>query len=253
MKTIFSRTAIATLLVATTAFTSTAFALDDKQKQEIGAFIKEYLIAHPEVLLDVQDALQKKQDEARASQTKAAVVENSQEIFHSKDDVTLGNPKGDVSVVEFFDYNCGYCRAALPDMEAMLGKDKNIRFVLKEFPILGPDSVAAHRVSDAFRQISPEKYGDYFRSILGGSTRATEQTAIDDAANFGVSEAALRKVMKASTDDANLKQTYVLAQKLAITGTPAYVIGNEVISGAIGAEALQQKVANVRTCGKTTC
>ncbi|MBB4954208.1 protein-disulfide isomerase [Agrobacterium vitis] len=253
MKTIFSRTALAALLIATTAFSSTAFALDDKQKQEIGAFIKEYLIAHPEVLLDVQDALQKKQDEARAAQTTAAVTDNSQEIFHSTADVTLGNPKGDVSVVEFFDYNCGYCRHALPDMETMLKNDKNLRFVLKELPILGPDSVAAHRVSDAFRQISPEKYGAYFRAILGGGTRATERSAIDDAAAFGVSESDLRKVMAGTTSDANLKKTYILAQKLAITGTPAYVIGDEVISGAIGAEALQQKVANVRACGKTSC
>ncbi|OLP43280.1 DsbA family protein [Rhizobium oryziradicis] len=253
MKTILSRTALAILLIATTAFGSSAYALDDKQKEEFGAFIKEYLIAHPEVLLDAQAALEQKQEAARAAQTTAAVTQNKQEIFHSKDDVSLGNPQGDVSVVEFFDYNCGYCRHALPDMETMLKKDKNIRFVLKEFPILGPDSVAAHRVSDAFRQLAPEKYPAYFRSILGSNSRATEQSAIDDAAAFGVTEAALRKTMKANTDDTNLKQTYALAQKLAINGTPAYIIGDEVISGAIGAEALQQKVANVRACGKTTC
>lgn len=253
MKTILIRMTLATLLIATTAFNSTAFALDDKQKQEMGAFIKEYLIAHPEILLDVQDALQKKQEDARAAQTTAAVADNKQDIFNSKADIALGNPKGDVSVVEFFDYNCGYCRHALPDMEAMLKNDKNIRFVLKEFPILGPDSVAAHRVSDAFRQIAPEKYGAYFRAILGGSGRATEQSAIDDAAAFGVTEADLRKVMATNAGDKNLKQTYGLAQKLAINGTPAYIIGDEVISGAIGAEALQQKVANMRACGKTTC
>lgn len=253
MKTMFTRTALAALLVASTAFSSTAYALDDKQKEEMGAFIKEYLIAHPEIMLDVQEALQKKQEDARNAQAIAAIAVNKQEIFQAKTDIALGNPKGDVTVVEFFDYNCGYCRHALPDMEAMLKNDKNIRFVLKEFPILGPDSIAAHQVSDAFRQLSPENYGAYFRGILGGEGRATQQSAIDEAASFGVSEADLRKVMKASPNDANVQKTYLLAQKLAITGTPAYIIGDEVISGAVGADVLQAKVANVRACGKTTC
>ncbi|HBF30383.1 DsbA family protein [Rhizobium sp.] len=253
MKTIFSRTALAALLVASTAFSSTAYALDDKQKQEMGDFIKEYLIAHPEIMLDVQEALQKKQEEARNAQAKAAIALNKQEIFNAKNDVALGNPKGDVTIVEFFDYNCGYCRHALPDMEAMLTKDKNIRFVLKEFPILGPDSVAAHRVSDAFRQLSPENYGAFFRSILGGDGRATQQSAMDAAASFGVKEADLVKVMAASPDDTNIQKAYLLAQKLAITGTPAYIIGDEVISGAVGADVLQAKVASVRACGKTDC
>ncbi len=253
MKTMFSRAAVAALLFASAAFSAPAYALDDKQKQEMGAFIKEYLIANPEILLEAQDALQKKQEDMRNAQAKAAITQNKQEIFNAKNDMALGNPKGDVTVVEFFDYNCGYCRHALPDMEAMLKKDKNIRFVLKEFPILGPDSVAAHRVSDAFRQLSPENYGAYFRSILGGEGRATQQSAMDAAARFGVSEADLRKVMKDNPDDANIQKTYLLAQKLAITGTPAYIIGDEVISGVVGEDILQAKVANVRACGKTTC
>lgn len=257
MKTLLMRTTMLAALLACTGFTSSAYALDDKQKQEIGAFIKEYLIAHPEIMLDVQDALQKKQEEARAGQASAAIAANKAEIFNGKDDITLGNPKGDVTVVEFFDYNCGYCRHALADMDTIVESDKNIRFVLKEFPILGPDSVAAHRVADAFRKLAPEKYSEFHHAVLGGSGRATEDSAIDAAVTLGVTEAAIRKEMADSPNDNSVKKTYLLAQDLGINGTPAYIVGDELISGAIGADALQDKIKKVRTslqaCGKSTC
>ncbi|MCE6077573.1 thioredoxin domain-containing protein [Agrobacterium vitis] len=253
MKTRFFRSAVLATLIASTGLGAPAYALDDKQKQEIGDFIKEYLIAHPEIMLDVQDALQKKQEAARASQASSGIERNKAEIFNSKDDIVLGNPKGDVTIVEFFDYNCGYCRHALADMDTILKTDKNVRFVLKEFPILGPDSMAAHRVADAFRKLAPEKYSDFHHALLGSEGRATEESAIDAGVTLGVSEAALRKEMTDSPNDTSVKKVYQLAQALGINGTPAYVIGNELVSGAIGADALQEKLTNVRTCGKSTC
>ena len=138
-------------------------------------------------------------------------------------------------------------------MEDLLKKDKNIRFVLKEFPILGPESVAASKVSDAFRKLAPEKYGDFHRALLGSEGRATEATAIEAAKSFGIKEPALRLEMAKSPDDASVKATYQLATDLGLTGTPAYVIGNEAISGAIGIDALKEKIGNVRNCGKTSC
>jgi protein-disulfide isomerase len=246
-------TASAVALAASLAFFQPAVALDDQQKKEFGDFIKEYLVSHPEVMLDVQAALDKKQEEARLVQSNKAVASNKDAIFNAKDDIAIGNPKGDVTVVEFFDYNCGYCRHALSDMNTLLEKDKNIRFVLKEFPILGPESVAASRVSDAFRKLAPEKYGEFHRALLGSDGRASEDTAIDVAKSLGVSEDAIRKEMAKSPDDASVKDTYQLATNLGLTGTPSYVIGNEAISGAIGLDALVEKVDNVRACGKTTC
>ncbi len=180
----------ATLLAGATLFaTGPASALDAKQKEEFGAYIREYLLANPEVMIDVQKALQEKQRLAQAEASEVAVTANKDAIFNSKHDVVLGNPKGDVTIVEFYDYNCGYCKRALSDMNAILDADKNIRFVLKELPILGPDSLAAHRVSAAFRKLAPEKYAEFHRDLLGGEDRATEETAIAVAEKLGVKEA----------------------------------------------------------------
>lgn len=254
--TLFSKTLLtvsAVAIAASLAFVQPAAALDDQQKKEFGELIKEYLVEHPEVLLDAQAALEKKQDAARLAQSSQAVTQNKDAIFNSKSDVSIGNPKGDITVVEFFDYNCTYCRHALGDMETLLKQDTNVRFVLKEFPILGPDSVAASRVSDAFRKLAPEKYAAFHRALLGSDGRASEDSAIEVASSLGVSEAAIRAEMAKSPNTDSVKATYQLATDLNVTGTPAYIIGNETISGAIGLEAIQQKIANVRSCGKTTC
>ncbi|QRM55061.1 DsbA family protein [Sinorhizobium sp. BG8] len=253
MKLAQSLAAGAMALALGTAVPLQAFALDDKQKEEIGAYIKEYLLANPEILIDVQEALQDKQAKAQQAQAQAAIVDNEKEIFSSKNDVTLGNPDGDVTVVEFFDYNCGYCKRALSDMDDILAKDKNVRFVLKELPILGPDSLAAHKVSAAFRDLAPEKYGEFHRTLLGGEGRATEESAIEVAVKLGVTEADIRKAMEEKPHDDAVRATYSLANSLGITGTPSYIIGKEAVFGAIGSEAIEDKVANVRACGQTAC
>ncbi len=240
-------------LTASVASAHPAAALDDAQKKEFGEFIKQYLIENPEIMLDVQDALQKKQETARLVKANATISENKATIFDSKYDMTIGNPKGDVTIVEFFDYNCGYCRHALTDMQTMLKKDPNVRFVLKEFPILGPESVAAHKVSDAFRKIAPEKYSKFHVALLGSDGRADEASAIEAAQSLGVSEKQIRAEMAKSPSDASVQETYSLAQNLGITGTPSYVIGNELVQGAVGYDDLEAKVKNMRTCGKTSC
>jgi protein-disulfide isomerase len=230
-----------------------AFALDDTQKKEIGEFIREYLIANPDILIDVQEALQARQQEAQLAKAQAAIGTHEKTIFSSPYDISLGNPEGDVTVVEFFDYNCGYCKRALTDMDAILAKDKNVRFVLKELPILGPDSLAAHKVSAAVRDFAPEKYGEFHRALLGGAGRATEESAIALAATLGMSEADIRKTMEEKPHDDAIRETYTLANDLGITGTPSYVIARETVFGAVGADEINEKIANVRSCGKTAC
>jgi protein-disulfide isomerase len=230
-----------------------AHALDDAQKKEFGAFIREYLVNHPEVIEEAQAALEKKRAEEQASAATDAVKRNKDAIFAAADDVVLGNPKGDVTVVEFFDYNCGYCKQALPDMNALIKQDPNLRFILKEFPILGPDSLAAHRVADAFRKIARDKYNDFHQALLGSEARATEKRALEVAASLGVTEEQIRKTMKESPADDSIREAYRVAQDLGIGGTPSYVVGEEPVFGAIGVDELSSKVANVRICGKTTC
>ncbi|MBB6179234.1 DsbA family protein [Pseudorhizobium flavum] len=240
-------------MLMTALWLTPALALEEDEKKEMGQFIREYLLENPEVMLEVQAALEAKQHSQRLEQAGQAVAANHDAIFNSQDDIALGNPDGDVTVVEFFDYNCGYCKRALADMEKVLSTDPKVRFVLKELPILGPDSLDAHRVSNAVRLIAPEKYGEFHRALLGSTGTATEESAIEVAAALGISEADLRKSMAENPNDQLVRDAYTLATNLGVTGTPTYIVGNEALFGAVGDDALQEKIANVRACGKSTC
>lgn len=244
--------ALGSLLIAS-LWLSPAAALDEQQKQEMGEFIREYLVANPEVMLEVQAALEAKQQAARASMAGQAVAANHDAIFSSKNDIVLGNPDGDVTVVEFFDYNCGYCKQALSDMDEILENDPNVRFVLKELPILGPESIAAHRVANAVRLVAPDKYQEFHRALLGQTGTASEASAMEVATSLGLSETDIRTSMEENPNDTLIREAYQLATNIGVTGTPTYVVGNEALYGAVGRAAIEEKVANLRSCGKSTC
>lgn len=248
-KSVFASLFIFSLLAIPTA----AVALDDTQKQEFGAFIREYLMANPEILEEMQNALEIKKQDEQSTMARMAISANADAIFREPADAVLGNPIGDVTIVEFFDYNCGFCKRAMDDMTRIIGEDSNVRFVLKEFPILGPDSLAAHRVSMAFHSLLPHKYSDFHVALLGGDVRATEDRAIEIALSMGVDEAELRKAMEAPAVDASIRNAYELANALGISGTPSYIIGDEAVFGAMGAEVLMSKISNFRTCKSTIC
>ncbi len=238
---------------ATLSFMSAAHAFDDMQKKEIEALIRDYLLKNPEVMLEVQQRLEEKREASRKEKANEAVARNSEAIFSSKDDIALGNPNGKITIVEFFDYNCSYCKNAMHDMDTIIKANPDVRFVLKEFPILGEDSIAAHRISDALRKIAPEKYGEFHRALLGGDSRADEAQALAIAASLGVGEDKIRATMKQAGNEESVRRTYKLAEALGVTGTPAYIVGDEAIFGAIGVDAINSKLANMASCGKATC
>ncbi|OCW56694.1 DsbA family protein [Hoeflea olei] len=250
-----NRTGLVTALLVglSTALPLPAAALDDTQKQEFGAFIREYLLANPELLEEMSQALEIKKQAESQQMAQAAITDHKDAIFHASEDAILGNPDGDVTVVEFFDYNCSFCKRALSDMTDLLKKDPNVRIVLKEFPILGPDSLAAHRVAMSLRKIAPERYADFHLALMGGDVRATEDRAIEVATGLGVDEAALKAGMEDPSIGASIRQTYELANALGISGTPSFVIGDEAVFGAVGEEALLEKIANMRECASTSC
>lgn len=215
-------------------------------KSDIEGIVRDYLVAHPELLIDMQTALQEKQEKEQQLAQAGTIEQARKQIFHDKDDAVLGNPDGNVTMVEFFDYNCGFCKRALPDMEKLLKTDSDLRFVLKEFPVLGPDSQRAHVVAMAFKALEPGKYAQFHKKLLGGDGRATEDSAIKVALSLGADETALRKAMKDPKIEQVISQNYQLANQLQITGTPSYVIGNEVIPGALGSDVLEEKIAAAR-------
>lgn len=215
-------------------------------RAEVEAIIRDYLLKNPEVLLEAQEALEAKQQEEQRLAHLGVIKDAQAEIFNSAFDGVVGNPEGKVTIVEFYDYNCGYCKRAVDDMWAVTKADPDVRFVLKEFPILGPDSQKASVVSMAFHKMMPEKYGEFHNALLSGQGRATEAGAIKIAVSLGADEAKLREAMKDPSIMEAFSQTYELANKLAITGTPSYVVGNEVIFGALGKEVLAQKIAEAK-------
>ncbi|MCR9134572.1 MAG: DsbA family protein [Alphaproteobacteria bacterium] len=246
-------TTAAMLALTVTFLPAPATALDDKEKEEIGAFIREYLIANPEILFEVQDALQAKQEAEQREQAKLAISSARDAIFNSPHNVILGNPEGSVTIVEFFDYNCGFCKRAMKDMEEIIASDPDVRFILKEFPILGEDSTAAHTVSAALHRVAPEHYNAFHLELLGGRGSATEQKAIDVATSLGVDEDELREAMKDPAISESFQETYQIADSLGISGTPSYVIGDEAVFGAVGVAPLVAKIENIRTCESATC
>jgi protein-disulfide isomerase len=230
-----------------------ALAFDAKEKTDIEAVVRDYLIRNPEVLLEAMDALQAKRNAEDQAAQGGAIASAGADLFASPTGTVLGNPEGDVTIVEFFDYNCGYCKHALGDMETLIDSDKKLRVVLKEIPVLGEASVAASHVSLAFRHLAPTHYGEFHKKLLGSKGTADADTAIAVAADLGVEEKALREAMGLPEVEAVLADNEKLAGLLKINGTPSYVIGNEIVPGAIGAEGLAAKIANVRGCGKTVC
>jgi protein-disulfide isomerase len=175
-----------------------------------------------------------------------AVKKNAAALFGSAHQVTLGNPNGDVTMVEFFDYNCGFCKGALPALLTLLDDDHKLKVVLKEFPILGPGSVDAAHVAVAVRMQDGKKYLAFHRQLLGDSGPATKEKALAAAQAAGLDLTRLQKDMESDEVRATLDEDVELARAIGINGTPGYIIGNAVVPGAVGVAALKDQIATAR-------
>lgn len=222
-------------------------------KAAVEKIVREYLIANPEVIAEAIQALETKQAAAQAAEQKATIASAAKQLWDSPRQVVLGNPKGDVTVVEFFDYNCGYCKRALPDMLSLIEKDPNVRVVLKEFPVLGPGSTEAAKVAVAVNRVAPDKYLEFHKRLLSVRGQADKAKAMEAAAGAGVPTAALEKALGDAEVEATLQEVYGLAGKLGLSGTPSYVVGTDVVPGAIGLSKLQAHVAEARCATTKKC
>jgi protein-disulfide isomerase len=241
-------------LTLSSATQTSAQSFTGDQRSEIESIVKEYLLSHPELLQDVMAELEKRQTLAEAEKHRAAVKEHSAAIYSSPHQVTLGNPQGDVTVVEFFDYNCGYCKRAMADMLDLLKNDGKIKFVLKEFPVLGEGSVQAAQVAAAVRMQDKggKKYLEFHQKLLGGRGAADKTRALAVAKEVGLDVARIEKDMAGDEVKAQIEESFKLAEALGLNGTPSYVVGPEVVVGAVGLNALKEKVNSAR-CGKAAC
>jgi protein-disulfide isomerase len=239
----------AAMMLALPAATPTrAQTFSGDQRQEIEGIVKNYLLQHPEVMQDVMAELEKRQKAAEAEKNRAAVADNNATIFSSPHQVVLGNPQGNVTMVEFFDYNCGYCKHALTDMLTLLKTDPNLKFVLKEFPVLGEGSVEAAHVAVAARMqdVTGKKYIEFHQKLLGGRGPADRARALAAAKEVGFDMARIEKDMASDEVKKTIDENLKLADLIGVNGTPSYVVGDEVVVGAVGLDALKEKIAAER-------
>ena len=233
---------------------ASAQSFSDGQRGEIETIIRSYLVAHPEVLEEAMAELNKRQAAAEAEKHEASVATNANTIFNSPRGVVLGNKDGDVTFVEFFDYNCGYCKRAMADMLELLKTDPKLKVVLKEFPVLSEGSVEAAKVAVAVRMQDPggKKYLDFHQRLLGGRGPADKARAMAAAKEAGLDTARIEKDLASPEVRATIEENFKLAESMGMNGTPSYVIGKQVVVGAVGLDTLREKIGVAR-CGKATC
>ena len=215
-----------------------------EQRQVIETIVRDYLTKHPEVMLDALQAAEDKIKSESRDKASAALVTRRHEVLDDPDTPIGGNPKGDVSLVEFFDYRCPYCKQVEPALEALLGQDKQLRFVYKEFPVLGPESVTAARAALASRKQG--KYDAMHRALMNLKGQINEEAVLKVASSVGLDGERLKRDMAAPEIDRMLKANTNLAEALDIRGTPGFVIGDEIVPGAIGLDGLKDLIDAAR-------
>jgi protein-disulfide isomerase len=217
------------------------------QQKEIGQIVRQYLLDNPEVLLEVSKELESRQQAEEDKQRQAALVAHAKELFNSGDDLVGGNTKGDVTMVEFFDYNCAWCKKGLPEVLSLLDSDKKLRLVMKEFPIFGGDSDYAAMAALASK--AQGKYWDFHIALLSheGKLRAADVDEI--AKDVGLDLKRLKADMKSPKILQILQRNHQLAQALAISGTPAFVIDTTLVPGYLPKDGLMATIREVRDAG----
>ncbi|HVX37615.1 MAG TPA: DsbA family protein [Hyphomicrobium sp.] len=216
----------------TIAPTAGGSSFTDDQKKALGEIIKDFLVKNPEIMLDVQNALDEKMQKDQDAKLKSFMAENGKSIFRSPGSSVAGDPNGDITVVEFFDYNCGYCKRGLPEVQKLIQDDKKVRFVFKELPILSKGSEEAARIALAVKRQDPGKYWEFHQAMLGSKGHADEASALKIAASLGLDMNKIKTDMASDDVKNELHDDLILAKKMGINGTPHFLVGDKSIPGA---------------------
>ena len=241
-------------LVGLCAAPAVAAEFTPEQKTEIEAIMKDYLIHNPDVLRAAIDALDKHDKQVEAEARQSVVADQAGALFSSAHQANVGNPKADATLVEFFDYNCHFCKGALPDMAKLLQGDPNLKLVLKDFPVLGPGSVEAAKVASAVRnQLHGDKFWQFHVKLLGSHGPIGKAEALAVAKDMGVDMDKLAKDMESPDITTGLQEVMRMADALQINGTPSFVVGQDVVVGAVGYDSLKEKIDSVHKCGHAVC
>ena len=222
----------------------------DAQRAEIEGMIKGYLLAHPEVMVEVSKELEKRQASMQAETNKKVIVERKASIFRAPTDFVYGNPKGEITVVEFFDYNCGWCKKAVDEVTKLIKADPQVRIVFKELPIFGEASTLAAKA--AMASVKQGKYWDYHVALMK-EKQVTKDNLFKIAEKVGLNVDKLKADMADPAFEAALKETAAIAQELGIEGTPGFIVDDKVNVGFVPAEGIKAMLADARKAGCQTC
>lgn len=220
------------------------------QINEMHNVIREYLLENPSIINEMIEKLQSAERAQQEKLAREAIASNAKQLFHNEDDVVVGNPDGNVTLVEFFDYNCGYCKRSVADVLRFTDEDKNLRIVMKEFPILSEGSMIASRAAVASKKQG--KYWEFHLAMMASSDNIdSEAKVMSIAAETGLDVAKLKADMTADAAaiENTLNANRALAQSLGINGTPAFVIDDTLVPGAMPYEQLANSVKTVRDNG----
>ena len=221
-------------------------ALSDAERDAVDARIRAYLLENPEVIMEALEVLERRRLAAQDEADAQIIASRAAALYDDGYSHVFGDPNGDVTIVEFSDYRCGYCKAAHPEIEKLLEEDGDIRLVLKEFPILGADSTFASRAAMAARRIDEDAYGPFHAAMMEWRGQLGEAQVMALAAEVGLDGDALRVEMEDPAIDAQLRANHQLARDLGIEGTPSFVIGDRLVRGFARPEQMRAFVAEAR-------
>jgi len=232
------------MAVMALAMTSAAVAQQATDRAAIENIVRDYLLANPEIIVEAMGILRERERIAEQTRIRAAIANNYDALALSPDDPVLGDPDGDVVIIEFFDYRCPYCRRVVDPLMKVVEEDGNIRLVLKEYPILGPESAIAARAALASRQQG--KYEEFHAALMKTDAPLNESNILSIAESVGLDIKRLEADMANPRIEAQIAANYGLADALGIRGTPAFVIGRELVPGAISMPEMKRYIAQAR-------
>jgi len=218
--------------------------LSGAQEEAIKKLVRKYLIEHPEIIVEAMERLRAEREKKQKEQVKAALVIKRQEIYEDASSPTAGNAKGDVTIVEFFDYQCGYCKSVVDRLMKTIKADGKIKIIFKEFPILGPQSVFASRAALAAKKQG--KYFEFHNAMMRLKGAVTQDSVFAVAKSVGIDTKQLAKDMRDPAIEKAIRANFALARSLRINGTPAFIIGDHLVPGAVNQQMLEGYIEAAR-------
>ena len=232
---------LATLMLGGLLFQASAQTLSE---ETLDQRIRDFILDNPEVVVEAIQRWQQQQQRAELEQFQAVLEMRQDEVFDVSDGTVMGNPDGDIVLVEFMDYNCGYCRRVFPAVQQLAEQDGNVRILFKEFPILGPGSVYASKAALAAREQG--MYAEFHNALMSTDARLDEPQVLAIAAEVGLDVEQLQRDIQDPEIDALIERNHQLARDLGINGTPGFIIGEEIVRGATSLENLQRLITVAR-------